>query len=118
MQRHPVTILICLSIAACSDSNGPNGLPDPATPLRLAVGGHHICRLTGDGIALCWGRADAGQVGADSTPVISAPTPVSAGDTRFASIAAGGLHTCALTAAGELWCWSRTMPGKQDFPPP
>jgi alpha-tubulin suppressor-like RCC1 family protein len=120
MQRfniHPVaSLFICFSIAGCSDSSGPNGIPDPAVPLTLAVGGHHICRLMGDGIALCWGRADAGQVGADSTPVTSAPTRVSAGDTRFQSITAGGLHTCALTTDGEPWCWGQNDAGQAGFP--
>jgi alpha-tubulin suppressor-like RCC1 family protein len=120
MQRfniHPVaSLFICFSIAGCSDSSGPNGIPDPTVPLTLAVGGHHICRLRGDGIALCWGRADAGQVGADSTPVTSEPTPVSAGDTRFQSITAGGLHTCALTPDGEPWCWGQNDAGQAGFP--
>src|SRR5690606_28083840 len=34
----------------------------------------------------------------------SVPAPVG-GQQRFAMVTAGGLHTCALTLAGEPFCW-------------
>jgi alpha-tubulin suppressor-like RCC1 family protein len=109
-------ILLCLTSAGCSDSMGPGDFPPPLVPLTLAVGGHHVCRLSAEGIALCWGRADAGQLGVDSTPVTSGPARVSAGLTRFSSITAGGLHTCALTPAGEAWCWGQNDVGQTGLP--
>src|SRR5690348_13164703 len=103
-------------LLGCSDSTGPNSPPATQLPATLATGGHHICRILGDGSAFCWGRADAGQVGADSTPVISSPVRVSSGSVRFSSIAAGGLHTCALTVDGEAWCWGQNDVGQTGFP--
>jgi alpha-tubulin suppressor-like RCC1 family protein len=35
-----------------------------------------------------------------------------AGDLVFANIAAGGAHTCGLTADGSAWCWGRNSSGE------
>lgn len=102
-----LTVAVCIAflfLLACSDSTAPGDGPQPTTGLALAIGGRHGCRLTTDGRALCWGRADAGQLGIDQTPLRSSAAPVLSGTTRFSSIAAGGLHTCALTAEGQAWC--------------
>jgi alpha-tubulin suppressor-like RCC1 family protein len=80
------------------------------------VGGHHACSLTGDGRALCWGRADAGQLGVGDTPLESPVIQSASGETRFASIAAGGLHTCALTEDGQAWCWGANDVGQSGLP--
>ena len=110
---------ICFAVAGlqgCSDSTAPSELPQPTTGLTLGVGGRHACRLTDDGRALCWGRADAGQLGIEFTPLRSTVVPVASGSTRFSSIAAGGLHTCALTTEGEAWCWGENSVGQAGFP--
>jgi alpha-tubulin suppressor-like RCC1 family protein len=108
--------LLCIAALGCGDSTSPSSPPPSTSGATLSAGGHHACRVTADGLALCWGRADAGQVGADSTPVTSAPTVVPAGDVRFASIVAGGLHTCALTHDGEPWCWGQNDAGQTGLP--
>jgi alpha-tubulin suppressor-like RCC1 family protein len=114
-----LTFAVCfafLLLEGCSDSTAPSELPQPTTGLALGVGGRHGCRLTTDGRALCWGRADAGQLGIDITPLRSTAVPVSSGTTCFTSIAAGGLHTCALTAEGQAWCWGENDVGQAGFP--
>jgi alpha-tubulin suppressor-like RCC1 family protein len=105
-----------LFLLSCSDSTAPGNGPQPSTGLALAIGGRHGCRLTTDGRALCWGRADAGQLGIGATPLRSPTVQVSSGSTRFASITAGGLHTCALTAEGQAWCWGENGAGQAGFP--
>jgi Regulator of chromosome condensation (RCC1) repeat len=117
--RRRLTFAVCLAfllLEGCSDSTAPSELPQPTKGLALGVGGRHGCRLTTDGRALCWGRADAGQLGIDLTPLRSTAVPVSSGTTRFTSIAAGGLHTCALTAEGQAWCWGENDVGQAGFP--
>jgi alpha-tubulin suppressor-like RCC1 family protein len=95
-----------------------------ATSLRfahLAAGSAHTCALTTDGAVYCWGDNGGGQLGAASgadcrtassrpvpLPCALAPQPVESA-VRFASIAAGGSATCALTAAGVTWCWGATL---------
>jgi alpha-tubulin suppressor-like RCC1 family protein len=103
-------LFLLLLVAGCGDATAPGG-PQPAGASGLAVGGHHACRLTAGGLTLCWGRADAGQLGIGSTPLRAAPVEV-AGDTRFTSLAAGGLHSCGLTAEGEAWCWGQNAAGQ------
>jgi alpha-tubulin suppressor-like RCC1 family protein len=80
----------------------------------IAAGGSHVCALTGGGNAWCWGRNDAGQLGAATgictgengfaTPCSWKPVPVS-GDRAFVQIVAAAESNCALDAAGRAWCW-------------
>jgi len=115
-RRLPFVGCFVLLLFACGDSTAPSNTPVPTTGLALALGGRHGCRLDDAGRALCWGRADAGQLGTGLTPLTSTPVQVAAGATRFASIAAGGLHTCALTAEGQAWCWGENQGGQAGFP--
>ncbi len=101
--------------------NPARALPVPiAGELSLAAvsaGGQHSCGLTTDGIAFCWGSNDLGQLGSATsedchgTPCSSAPAAVS-GNWRFASISAGGFHSCALTGDGSAFCWGYNFHGQ------
>lgn len=103
-----------------------DGTQDPSpTPVAVA-GGHtfvaittglsHSCALTQAGAAYCWGAGGDGELGTtppddcsnqlDLEPCALSPTPVSGGH-EFVDIAGGleGSHTCAITLAGEAYCW-------------
>ncbi len=73
---------------------------------RLSVSSNgHVCGLTTEGSAWCWGLNHHGQLGVDSVfEYTEHPGPV-AGGHRFRQLSAGGLHTCALTGDGVTWCW-------------
>jgi hypothetical protein len=111
-------VLACLLplFSGCDDSTGPDEVPAPAGAVTLGVGSRHVCRLATDGRVFCWGRADAGQLGTGRTPLRSTPVQAASGDTRFGSLAVGGLHTCALTAGGEAWCWGANEVGQAGLP--
>lgn len=109
-------LFLASSLLGCSDAMGPDEAPRPPIAVALGVGSRHACRLTDDGRVLCWGRADAGQLGTGSTPLRSTPVEAATGSTRFSSIAVGGLHTCALTADGEAWCWGANNAGQAGLP--
>jgi alpha-tubulin suppressor-like RCC1 family protein len=109
-------VLAACGLAACGDATGPRPSPEPTSGRALALGGRHGCRLAADGQLRCWGRADAGQMGTGTTPLRSPVVTVSAGTTRFASVAAGGLHSCALTEDGQAWCWGENSSGQAGFP--
>ncbi len=67
----------------------------------------HTCGLDGSGAAYCWGFGERGSLG-DGTFEHMRLTPMTvSGGLTFASVSAGGQHTCALTAAGALYCWGR-----------
>ena len=120
MDRTPfLVVLSALALpilaSACGDSTGPSEIPEP-TPFTLAVGGHHACRLLDDGGIRCWGRADAGQLGIDSTPFSGTASPIAVHGVTFTSVAAGGLHTCALADDGVPWCWGQNGSGQAGIP--
>ena len=87
-------------------------LPTPGPPVgdlraaQLALGRIHSCALTVDAAVACWGSNTIGQLAQPdvtaaptSTPVvIDLPAPVR-------QIAAGAIHTCALSADGFVDCW-------------
>lgn len=74
----------------------------------LSSGVAHSCGLTTSGAAYCWGKTGLGRLGnfaATANPQASAPVAVEAAGLTFATISAGGQHTCALTDAGVAYCW-------------
>ena len=80
--------------------------------ISLSAGRDYTCGVTNDGVPFCWGHGTAGQLGTEDTLDL-VPTRVHqiAGLT-FAAVAAGGTHTCALTAAGEAYCWGQGTYGQ------
>jgi alpha-tubulin suppressor-like RCC1 family protein len=73
--------------------------------VALSAGADYTCGVTTEGVPFCWGRGAAGQLGTEDTLDL-VPTRVHQTEAlTFQSIAAGGTHTCALTSAGEAYCW-------------
>ncbi|MDQ6830439.1 MAG: hypothetical protein M3081_16390 [Gemmatimonadota bacterium] len=71
----------------------------------ITAGIFHTCALTPAGKAFCWGNDEGGQLG-DGRTVVKDSTPVAVkGDIVFASIDAGGLHTCGISTTGKTYCW-------------
>ncbi len=79
----------------------------------LKAGAHHACAVRSDGEGYCWGRNDYGQVGDSSSSGPAWRSRVMDGHS-LASVNAGegGEHTCALTNAGEAYCWGRNNYGQ------
>lgn len=73
--------------------------------IEIAVGGNHTCALTSAGGAKCWGWNGFGQIGNGRTTDRKMPADVSGLAGGVALLAAGGVHTCALTGAGGAKCW-------------
>ena len=78
----------------------------------IAAGFAHTCALTAAGGVKCWGRNDLGQLGDATNTQRLVPVNVSGLTSGVVAIAAGGLHTCAITTAGGLKCWGNNASGQ------
>ena len=87
--------------------------PPALTPVPVAGGGNytaiaagkiHTCGIS-NGLAVCWGGSDDGQVGHGSRTPASTPTNV-VGPFAASAITVGLRHSCAVaTTTGLSWCW-------------
>ena len=77
----------------------------------LAVGTSHVCGITVEHDAYCWGTSANGAFGDGTAGTHLTPEPAAEG-MKFKSIAAGGDFTCALTEAGAAFCWGLGRQGQ------
>jgi alpha-tubulin suppressor-like RCC1 family protein len=78
----------------------------------ISAGFRHTCGVTSAGTAFCWGSNERGQLGAGTTGGFT-DTPVQVlGGLTFASISAGGDHTCGVTTGGAAYCWGSNFDGQ------
>ena len=82
----------------------------------VSAGFGHTCALS-KGQALCWGRNDRGQLGSARVDeqcegIPCTPSPIRVGGVSgFASISAGGDHTCGIAGA-IAYCWGSNQYGQ------
>ncbi|MFN8489082.1 MAG: cohesin domain-containing protein [Caldilineaceae bacterium] len=84
----------------------------PPSGNRLAAGGSHTCGVTASGGVKCWGANESGQLGDGSTTQHTTPVAVTGLTSGVQALAAGGAHTCALTASGGVKCWGANESGQ------
>jgi alpha-tubulin suppressor-like RCC1 family protein len=79
-----------------------------------SVGGGHACAVTTEGGVKCWGFNEQGQLGngttagpelCESSPCSTTPVDVLGLGIEISAVDSGGVHTCALTAVGDVRCW-------------
>lgn len=132
--RAVIAAIALIAITGCriDDSIGPNpytgcydnscvaeprlvdGIPALQTVSALAG---HVCGLTADGEAWCWGDNSLGQLGDGTFAPRSTPVKV-ATDVRFATISVGNLFTCALSLERTVYCWGIGVSGQLGQPSP
>ncbi|HEX6228055.1 MAG TPA: putative Ig domain-containing protein [Solirubrobacterales bacterium] len=92
--------------------------------LSVSAGGSHSCAIRADGSLACWGDDTAGQVsGAESAFRLHKHNndkhhPHHKDDSpKFIAVSAGGSHSCAVAADGDLVCWGDNSAGQRDGSP-
>jgi alpha-tubulin suppressor-like RCC1 family protein len=82
---------------------------------QIGASQFNACALTTAGRAYCWGDNMHNQVGNNAGRAsFSTPQPV-ADVPDFHRLGVGGDHACALTPAGEAWCWGDNMRGPLGY---
>jgi alpha-tubulin suppressor-like RCC1 family protein len=95
--------------------DGNDGQADEYAPVPVAgslsyraltSGFGHTCGVDTTGKAWCWGNDLDGQLGDGNDGQATDYAPVAvASSLTFASLDAGGVHTCGLDTSGKAWCW-------------
>jgi len=104
-----------LGTGTTTNSTTPVAVSMPAgvTFVSIVTSSVSTCALTSTGEVYCWGSNASGQLGngtatASTTPVaVTMPTGVT-----FTAISAGFNHFCALTSAGDVYCWGSNSAGQ------
>jgi alpha-tubulin suppressor-like RCC1 family protein len=114
------------TLTACAATPYHGGCPYPVPVAggyvfqSISAGVWHTCGLTATGAVYCWGRSDAGELGADSATLAgscrspylcSTPVPAAGGHT-FVSVSAGNDLTCGISTTGVTYCWGANDVGQ------
>jgi len=99
--------------AVCRGTNdrGQAGASVGTGFVALATGISHTCALDAEGVAVCWGANEGGQLGDGSRTDRTSPVPVST-NLRFESLTAGTSHTCGIAGGGLPVCWGENLSGQ------
>lgn len=73
--------------------------------IAIAAGKYHACALLAGGAVKCWGDNYWGQLGVDTTTLLSTTPVLVSGNLTASAITAGFDHTCALLIGGTVKCW-------------
>lgn len=83
-----------------------------AQVIYAAGGADHTCAVTLVDSVKCWGKNTDGQLGNGAFSNSLVPTTVIGLNAPVQALAAGEVHTCALTSAGAVKCWGNNSQGQ------
>ena len=104
-----------LGNGSTTDSDVPVkvNLPVGTKVTAIAAGGEHSLAVTSTGAVLAWGYNADGQLGNGGTGASSVPVNVSLpAGTRVTAVAAGALHSLAVTSTGAVLAWGYNADGE------
>lgn len=99
-----------------ADSTVPILLASLPGAVAIAAGQDHSCALLADGTVRCWGAGANGQLGHGSSPNIQLTPVVASNLVDVIGIAAGGVHSCAVTGSGSAYCWGGNFDAQLGVP--
>ena len=104
--NHLPIVLLLLGIALNSEA-------ETFDAQQVSAGGYHTCAVTLSGGIECWGRNWEGQLGdGDNYSHSALPVETSLLETGMAAVSSGSKHTCAVSDAGNVYCWGRNEYGQ------
>jgi alpha-tubulin suppressor-like RCC1 family protein len=86
------------------------GLPAPA--VGISAGAKHTCAVLDTGALYCWGLNASQQLGDGTVTPRPQPTQVYGLSSGIAAVAAGSVHTCAMTTTSDVKCWGDNVYGQ------
>lgn len=97
------------------DQPTPSLVAGGLTFTAISAGDSHTCGLSSGGI-YCWGDNTFGQIGNGGLGTnVNAPTGVKVSGT-FATLAAGGFNSCAISSTAAAYCWGDNTSGELGDP--
>lgn len=78
----------------------------------LTVGDNVTCVIRADGSADCFGLDSKGELGDGLTTSRFTPMPILVPGPIASVVGGCHRHLCAVTEAGEVWCWGENMTGE------
>jgi alpha-tubulin suppressor-like RCC1 family protein len=78
--------------------------------VEVSLGSYHTCAILSNGVVMCWGGNDFGQLGDDS--VTQRLTPVAISSFTAVQVSCGQYHACALASDGTVQCWGYNAAGQ------
>lgn len=90
-----------------SDANQDGGDGGESNKVvSIAAGVSHTCAAKEDGTLYCWGANSSHQLGLGESDNMSRDVPTLVpGISDVVQVELGNGHSCAVTAAGQLYCW-------------
>ena len=83
----------------------------PRVAPHVAGGDGHSCAVVSTGAAYCWGENSSGELGFDNGGDLQLTARAVTGARRFTRIGAGNGGSCALSTAGQIFCWGENGAG-------
>lgn len=94
------------------DRSKPVRVPGVSDVTEVAAGFHHSLALTAGGDVYGWGRNDDGTLGVGkSDTAVEKPVKI-AGLSNVTDVSAGGGHSLAVTAGGDVYSWGENANGQ------
>ena len=79
---------------------------------QVAAGSNFTTAIKTDGTLWTWGLGSYGQLGNNTTTLVSSPIQTVAGGTNWKQVACGSTYTAAVKTDGTLWLWGDNNAGQ------